>query len=174
MKDTNHVSYDLPRRGTESALILTKIRNANIKKSLNYKGKVLVMDDEEIIRAILSVMLQAFGYEVHLTADGNEAIASYAQARESGSPFDSVIIDLNIVEGMGGKETIGRLLEIDPEVRAIVSSGRLNDHGMTNFTEYGFKAALRKPYTINELREVLAKVISEGGKPGGLEAPHYI
>jgi DNA-binding NarL/FixJ family response regulator len=78
----------------------------------------------------------------------------------SGQPFDVVIMDLTIPGGVGGKEAIKELLAMDPEVRAIVSSGYSNDPIMADFKRYGFKGVVAKPYEIRELVEVLNRVIS--------------
>lgn len=125
------------------------------------KGKVLIMDDEELIRDLLSEMLTNIGYEVALAISGTETIGIYKEAKQSGKPFDAVIIDLTIPGGMGGKETIQRLREIDPDVKAIVSSGYSNDPIMAEFERYGFKGVIAKPYKIHELSDVLHKVITE-------------
>jgi two-component system cell cycle sensor histidine kinase/response regulator CckA len=155
---TSTISYRLPKRG-RSGFLLEELKKSDNRDS--YKGKVLVMDDEEVIRMLLSVMLLAFGYEAHLISNGAEAITSYCNAKESGDPFDVIIIDLNIPDGMGGKETIRKLLEIDPDVKAIVSSGFTDDPAMTNYREYGFRGVLQKPYTVSDLRRVLQAVICD-------------
>lgn len=102
------------------------------------EGKILVMDDEEVIRSSVGEILKIAGYEVELAEDGNKAIELYKKAMESSKPFDVVILDLTIRGGMGGKETIKKLLELDPDVKAIVTSGYSNDPVMANFREYGF------------------------------------
>ncbi len=79
---------------------------------------------------------------------------------ESGEPFDAVILDLTIPGGMGGKEAIKELLQIDPKIKAIVSSGYYNDPVMSNYKEYGFSGIVAKPYKIDELSETLKKVMS--------------
>jgi two-component system cell cycle sensor histidine kinase/response regulator CckA len=126
---------------------------------LIFKGNILIMDDLEIIRFSLYLMLSGHGFKAHLTSNGSDAIESYIKAKVSGQPFDAVIMDLNIPGGMGGKETIKKLLEIDPEVRAIVLSGNLDNPVMTNYWEYGFKGALHKPYAENELIQKLYEII---------------
>lgn len=124
------------------------------------RGKILVMDDEEIIREIAGKMLSRIGYEVEVAIDGSEAIERYKIARESGHPFDAVILDLTIPGGMGGKEAVKRLLQIDPGVKAIVSSGYSDDPIMAESRRYGFRGCLAKPYKIQELSEVLHGVIT--------------
>ncbi len=129
--------------------------------SITLKGKVLLMDDEYVIRATLSKHLRHLKYEVETAKDGSEAIRLYKSASESGKPFDAAIMDLTISGGMGGKETIKKLLEIDPEARAIVVSGYANDPIMANHKRYGFRGVLAKPHEIHELDETLQKVIME-------------
>ncbi|MBN2299499.1 MAG: response regulator [Deltaproteobacteria bacterium] len=123
------------------------------------KGRILVMDDEEIIQDVLSNMLDFLGYEVEIANDGTQALEKYQQSRQSDNAFDMVIMDLTIPGGIGGKEAIKDLLEIDPDATAIVSSGYSNDPVVMNFEEYGFKGAVSKPFKIEELKEVLEKLI---------------
>ncbi|HTZ19071.1 MAG TPA: ATP-binding protein, partial [Dissulfurispiraceae bacterium] len=109
-----------------------------IESSLSGKGKVLVMDDEEMIREVAGRMLNHLGYEVGLAADGNEAVALYTTAKSEGNPFDIVIMDLTIPGGMGGKETIQKLAEIDPGIRALVSSGYSHGPITAEYRKFGF------------------------------------
>jgi CheY-like chemotaxis protein len=129
--------------------------------SAHPKGRILVMDDEEIIREVVGALLKHLGYSVDYARDGLETLQVYQQAKESGKPFDSVLMDLTIVDGMGGRETIERLLQLDPDVKAIVSSGYSTDPIMSRFRDYGFVAALDKPYKLNELNAVLDEVLNE-------------
>ncbi len=126
-------------------------------------GRVLVMDDEEVVRDLLRSELTGIGYEVELASVGAETIKKYANAKETGQPFAAVILDLTVPGGMGGKETIKKLLEIDPDVKAIVSSGYSTDPIMTDFVKYGFKGVVVKPYRTSELEQVLHKVITGVG-----------
>lgn len=116
------------------------------------------MDDEEIIRTVVSKMLEQCGFEAECARDGDEMLALYTTAKDSGVPFDAVIIDLIITGGMGGKEAIKRLIEIDPNITAIVSSGYSEDPVVSSFREFGFKGVLSKPYAIAELSAALQKV----------------
>ncbi len=125
------------------------------------KGKILVMDDDPIIRQTVGDMLKHLGYDVAFAEEGQDAIDIYKKALESGCRLDAVIMDLTVPGGMGGKEAIGKLLEIDPGVRAIVSSGYSNDPVMANHTKYGFAGVVAKPCRLKSLGEVIKKVISE-------------
>jgi signal transduction histidine kinase/CheY-like chemotaxis protein len=131
-----------------------------LKKPL-YMGEknILVMDDEKSVREILSTMLKKLGCEVVCVKDGAEAIIMYKQFQETGKPFDVVIMDLTIPGGMGGQETIKKLIEIDPEVKAIVSSGYSNDPIMSHYQAYGFSSVIAKPYRITELSKILRDVM---------------
>jgi len=128
-------------------------------KILRGEGKILLMDDEDIIRQVMGRVLKHLGYEVQLAKDGAEMIEMYKKAKESSQPFHAVIMDLTISGEMGGKEAIEGLIKIDPKVKAIVSSGYSNDPIMTDYRKYGFSAAVAKPYGIKELSEILHKVI---------------
>jgi PAS domain S-box-containing protein len=130
------------------------------EKPIHGKGRILVMDDEEIIREMLNKMLPLAGYDVELASDGVEAIKQYTKARESGQPFDAVILDLTVPGGMGGKETVKKLLEIDPKVKAIVSSGYATDPIMSEYKEYGFSAVVAKPYDVGQMEETLHDVLA--------------
>ena len=127
-------------------------------------GKILVMDDEEMIRNTARHLLSRFGYDAELSRDGAEAIELYKKAKTSGEPFDAVILDLTNQFGMGGREAIRKLLEIDPDVKAIVSTGYSHDPVVTEFWEYGFSGSLTKPYTIDELSRALSGVLSRDKK----------
>ncbi len=122
-------------------------------------GKVLIMDDEKIIRESVGQLLMLKGYEVESVKDGDEAIALYKKAMEALQPFDAVILDLTIRGGMGGKDVVKKLLEIDPNVKAIVASGYSNDPVLSNFREYGFVGVFAKHDKTAALGKTLYKVI---------------
>jgi len=125
------------------------------------QGRVLVMDDELDILSFSRVVLKRLGYEVEVARDGSEALNRYRVATAAGTPFSAVILDLTIPGGMGGQEAIRRLLEVDPHVKAIVSSGYSNDPVMAEFQKYGFRGVVAKPYEIRELAKVLCQVIQD-------------
>ncbi len=122
--------------------------------------RILVMDDEEDIRGLIGEVLTHFGHVVEFAGDGAETIELYKGAMESGQPFDAVIMDLTIPGGMGGKEAIKELLKIDPDVRAIVSSGYSNDPIMADFKRHGFRGVVAKPYEVRELVKTLNRVLA--------------
>jgi CheY-like chemotaxis protein len=124
------------------------------------KGRILVMDDEKVVRDVTGILLKHIGYDVEFAKDGVEAIELYKKAEESKQPFDAVIVDLTVQGGMGGEQMIKKLLEIDPNVKAIVSSGYSTDAIMSNFKQYGFSGVVTKPYRIAELSETLYKVLT--------------
>jgi PAS domain S-box-containing protein len=122
---------------------------------------ILVMDDDVAIRDVLVDMLTQLGYQSQCVREGAEAVAVYQQARDMGQPFAAVLLDLTIPGGMGGRETIAHLRAIDPQVRAIVSSGYATDTLMVHYNAYGFRGVLGKPYTVEGLEEVLQRVLKD-------------
>ena len=126
---------------------------------LRLGGRVLVMDDEDEVRALAVRMVSHLGFEGVGAADGAEALRACAAARESGQPFDVVIMDLTIRGGIGGREAVADLLAADPAARVIVSSGYSNDPIMASYRDFGFSAVLAKPYRLAQLKEALAAVL---------------
>ena len=124
-------------------------------------GKILFMDDEEEVIDIAAEMLTQLGYEIVSARNGTEAIELYKKANGAGEPIEAVILDLTIPGDMGGKEAIQKLREIDPQVKAIVSSGYSNDPVMSEYMSYGFNSVIAKPYEVKELSKVLYRVIKD-------------
>ena len=124
-------------------------------------GRILIMDDEGFIREIATEILQYMGYDVESCTEGREAVERFQEARKRNSPFAGVILDLTIPGGMGGKETALLLLEIDPDVVLIVSSGYSNDPVIANYRQYGFRGAIRKPFDADTLARELKRLISK-------------
>ncbi|MBN2736745.1 MAG: response regulator [Spirochaetales bacterium] len=125
------------------------------------KRRILVMDDQELVRIIVGKMLSHLGYEVEFSRHGDETIELYKLAQERQQPFDCVILDLTIEMGMGGKETIKQLLKIDDKVNAIVSTGYSNDPVIYNYNELGFKSVITKPYELEELRRIVRESVED-------------
>lgn len=125
------------------------------------QGRILVMDDDERIRELLKSMIEALGYQVEISANGNEAVNSYRNAMSAGKRFNAIIMDLTVPGGMGGKEALNLIKDLDPKVRAIVSSGYSNDPIMANHRENGFIGVLSKPYKIQDLAKTLESTIQQ-------------
>jgi CheY-like chemotaxis protein len=124
-------------------------------------SRVLIMDDNSLLRDVLGLILSRLGHEVQYAAHGEEAIALYTRAHESQCPFDVVILDLKIQDGMGGKETMARILSIDTHAKAIIASGHVNSPVVTAYEHYGFLGVLVKPYGMKELEAAILKVLGE-------------
>ncbi|MCX7677616.1 MAG: PAS domain S-box protein [Spirochaetes bacterium] len=133
--------------------------NANIGIALKGEGNILLMDDDENILHVTSKMLRQLGYRVDIARNGEDAVAKFLKAKSEGKGFDVVIMDLTVPGGMGGKECIMKLREIDPNLKALVSSGYSNDPVMSDFASYGFKGILMKPYRIEDLSAILQRVM---------------
>lgn len=126
------------------------------------EGRVLLMDDEEPVRHVAERMLQQLGYEVETAADSLQAIEIYLNAMASSRPFDIVIMDLTVPGGMGGKDAVQKIRDLDPTVKAIVSSGYSDDPVMADFKTYGFCDMISKPYAVGDMAKVLHRAITEG------------
>jgi len=121
-------------------------------------GRILLMDDEEIVRTVGSELLEHLGYDVTLAAEGNEALEQFAGAFARGKRFHIAILDLTVAGGVGGKEVARRLKAIDPEVKTVVSSGYSADPVMADYKRYGFDAMMPKPYSLTTLGDLLANL----------------
>jgi signal transduction histidine kinase/ActR/RegA family two-component response regulator len=130
------------------------------------RGRILVMDDEEGLRAALGVALRGLGHEVVLVADGLQAVAAYESSQKQGLLFDAVILDLTVKAGMGGQETLPKLLAMDPGVKAIVMSGYAQEPVLVDYERHGFKGGLAKPFEFIALGEILARVMGESQDHG--------
>ncbi|MBT4097008.1 MAG: response regulator [Gemmatimonadetes bacterium] len=123
-------------------------------------GRVLVVDDEEPIRRLAGEMLLSLGYVADFASEGSEAIEKYRSAFEEGEEFDIVIMDLTIPGGMGGREALRHLLDINADTCAIVSSGYSDDPVMADYAHHGFVDVVAKPYDIVVLSHVLDRVMT--------------
>jgi CheY-like chemotaxis protein len=122
-------------------------------------GHVLLLDDEETVLTTAKEMLEVLGLTVECVACGEEAIAAFKRAVAIGRPFDAVILDLTIRCGMGGEDALRHLRELDPDIRAVVSSGYSTNPVMARYKEHGFNAVARKPYTLTELRNAIGPLL---------------
>ena len=121
-------------------------------------GKILIMDDQKAILKMVRRMLKRMGYESDTVTDGDQAIELYHDAYDSDDPYELVILDLTVPGGKGGAKTIPELLKINPNVKALVSSGYSNDPLMANYQDCGFCGVVPKPYTKQQLSDVLNKI----------------
>jgi CheY-like chemotaxis protein len=124
-------------------------------------GRILVMDDDSMVQQTIGDMLSIFGYDVAFANDGVGAKLRYERAMKDGHPFVLVIMDLTIPGGMGGTEAIKVLKEVDPNVKAVVSSGNPNDPAMQHCTQFGFACAIQKPYNLKDLQNMLSRTIGQ-------------
>ena len=133
------------------------------KESPGKNTWVLVMDDDAITRQVICCMLESSGYRTYGTDNGDEAVDSYMKARDCGYPFDAVILDLNVPQGKNGKEAMRELLALDPDVRAILATGDMADPVAMNFSAFGFKGMLPKPFTLEQLDDTLRGALDGRG-----------
>ncbi len=122
-------------------------------------ARIIVMDDDQMLRDLAKAQLRSLGHEAFLAVDGEEAIRLYHELQESGSPADLVIMDLTIPGGMGGQEAAKKILLFDPEARLIVASGYSDDPVLADYKKYGFQAAIAKPFSLAELRQAITTVL---------------
>ena len=167
MRHEGHISVESsPGQGTTFHVYLPAITGGMPMESFGHEevgasiGKVLMMDDEEMIRDSVVVGLQALGYDAESASDGAEALEVYKRALDSHEPFDVVIMDVTVPGGMGGVEAIKQLLRLDPAAKAVVSSGYSNDPVMSDYGSYGFKGVITKPYEIQDLSSLIIKLIT--------------
>lgn len=124
------------------------------------KGKILIMDDEELVRSVAGKMLEFLGYQVQSARNGEEALTLYQSHKSAGQPFDAVILDWLVPDGMDGFKTMERLRAMDPEAKGILSSGYPDqDVGMR--TAAGFSGIIGKPYELKTLKETMEKVLGK-------------
>jgi PAS domain S-box-containing protein len=152
-----------PGRGTTFTLLLPSLATPSAAPRQEREtdvepvqgDAVLVMDDDDMVRELATLTLERLGFSVTTCANGNDAISFYTAAKSAGNPFSFVIMDLTIPGGMGGVEACRRIRAIDPGARIVVSSGYSDDPVMVNHADYGFCAAIEKPYRAKDIFEAL-------------------
>jgi PAS domain S-box-containing protein len=159
--------HSTPGEGTTFTVYLPASDNRSLEEAaagllpVRGEGRILIMDDEAQVRDVGVAILSRLGYTVDAAGEGNRAVEMYREALESGNPYAAVILDLTIPGGMGGEETVAKLAEMDPAVKAIVSSGYSDDPIMADCREWGFAGVALKPYTVTELSSALSAVLSQ-------------
>ncbi len=171
MSIVNHnegkISFNFSNIGMGCSLILPSSSKEEFKtgatkersEKLSEKGKLLILDDDEHIHETLSKMLNSLGYDADFVTDGEKVLTLYGEAMKSTSLYKAVILDLTIPRGLGGKEIINRLYNIDPFVIALISSGYTDDPIMTKPEKFGFRGIIPKPYNLSELTIALNRVL---------------
>lgn len=144
----------LPVAGPAGQVVLARSSGA-----VKGAGRVLVMDDEQLVRTITGEMLKVLGYTAVAVEEGGRAVQMYAEALRQGHPFRAVILDLTVPGGMGGKEAAQKILAVDPSARIIVASGYAHDAVMADYRRYGFVAVAPKPFSITDLAEALTQAL---------------
>ena len=122
--------------------------------------RILLLDDEPAICEITEILLKRLGYDPVITSEGEETVTAYRKAMLENKRFDGVILDLSIPGGMGGKEVIKELLAMDPDVKALVTSGDANDPAIVEYTMFGFSGVLLKPYNRAALDSAIKSLIN--------------
>jgi nitrogen-specific signal transduction histidine kinase/CheY-like chemotaxis protein len=135
---------------------------ASLSAIVPMKGKILFMDDEPSIRSMATMLMRRIGLEVVAVSDGREVIDKYNAALEDGTPFSLVIMDLTVPGGMGGREALSYLREIDAAVKVVVSSGYSSDPIMANHKEHGFCGMIAKPYDVGQFNRVIVETLGRG------------
>ena len=161
-----------PGKGTTFSIYLTASTNQlpdspDDETSSVTQGhcKIMIMDDDEMVRSMAKAMLTRLGYEVELAADGEEAIGIYKKELATDTQADLIIMDLTIPGGMGGGDAVKEILAINPDAKILVSSGYSNDPIMANYKDYCFIGAIVKPYQMQDLTKVLRQVLIEETLP---------
>ncbi len=166
-KHDGHITVDsVPNSGSTFTIYLPTTTESipsaprPLYAQVSGRGHILALDDEDYILDLLHEMLDHMGYTVTCCRDGTEAIEAYQRAMAENRPIAAVILDITIPGGMGGYETFKHLCGLNPDLKAILSSGYTNSPLMANFAEYGFAGVIAKPYTVDKLQDVLFRVLS--------------
>jgi CheY-like chemotaxis protein len=117
------------------------------------------MDDDEPIREVLQKVLTAHGYDVHCAANGQDAIDAWRRASDFGSAFDLILVDLDVRGGMGGQEAVARLKGEFPSIKALLTTGYIDDVLMDTYRDHGFLGVIPKPFHFDRLVEAIGRIL---------------
>ena len=145
----------------DEQISITETSSTSTGNTQTRSAHIMIMDDDAILREISEEMLLNLGYNVTQSPDGGDALSQYKEAMNTKNNIDLVIMDLTIPSGIGGKETIKLIQKIDPEVKALVSSGYCNDPVIANYNDYGFLGAVKKPYSQDELSVAVSTILNQ-------------
>jgi CheY-like chemotaxis protein len=154
------VRFYLPVDADEEGVDSLGLDGSDIEEEVAEAPRILILEDDPLVRSLIVRNLVTQGFEVVETSDGNDTIKRYQEACDQGRPHDLVVLDLTIPNGLGGVRTMERLRQIDPNVLAIVSSGYSDDPVMAKPAAYGFSAVLPKPYEPNDLLRLVRSVLN--------------
>ncbi|UYP45731.1 Sensor histidine kinase RcsC [Candidatus Lokiarchaeum ossiferum] len=152
-------SFFFPAIEPNGKSIKKQKQDLTVKNQNSNQRKILVLEDEPLVTKVLATMLRKLNYVSDFTTEGDITIKKYFQKLKENDPYDVLILDLTIPGALGGLDTFNALKKIDPNLKAIVSSGYATGNIMSHYEEFGFKGMLVKPYTIGELKEVLLNVL---------------
>jgi two-component system cell cycle sensor histidine kinase/response regulator CckA len=152
-----HITVDSGAGGTTVSLYLPSLKRsgADKPKKGSGKGRVLFMDDEDLVRRSVERILQYLGFDIVVANNGDETVNAYKKSMDAGQPFDIVILDLIINQGRGGKDVVKEILGMDRDACVVISTGFISDPVVADFKKYGFKGVITKPYNIAELNATL-------------------
>lgn len=152
-----HLTVESESNGTVVSIYLPSLKRkgADTPQKGSGKGRVLFMDDEELVRRSARRILEYIGFEVHCVDNGDAALAAYAKAMNDGKPFDIVLLDLIVDGGRGGRETVKDILALDRHACVLLSTGFVSDPIVSEYKKHGFAGVITKPYNIAELNATL-------------------
>lgn len=160
----------LPGKGTTVSIFLPaslkerppeRETQANGNTPILAHCNVLFMDDEQILWKLIEQMLKRMGCKVDFAANADEALALFHEALQKGVPYDAILLDLTIPDGIGGKEVVQKMRDIDPAVKAVAVSGYSNDPVLAEFRRYGFVGALEKPFRLDEFAASISQIVGQ-------------
>jgi CheY-like chemotaxis protein len=155
-----HIKVDSETNGTTVSIYLPRLKRtgAETPKKGSGRGRVLFMDDEDLVRRSAERILNYLGFDVLVVKNGDNAVDAYKKALDAGQPFDIVLLDFIVSQGRGGKDIVKDILDLDSDACVAISTGYVSDPIVVDYRKYGFKAAITKPYDIAELNAMLSQL----------------